>query len=73
MRGNVELWAYPVDGREPTKMTPQTWAWDPGWYRLSHLMPTDRLSYSGTNKLFFTAATPRQHGDAVVLTRRSCG
>jgi len=64
MRGNVELWAYPVDGREPTKIdTPDMGmgsmlvsTFPPGAYGPA-LLP-------GTNKLFFTAATPRQHGDA---------
>ncbi len=64
MSGNVALWAYPVDGGEPKEIS------TPNMGRGSMLVSTFPPGAYGpqplakSSELFFTAAAPRQHGDA---------
>ncbi|MFL3655468.1 MAG: hypothetical protein ACJ04P_10385, partial [Halioglobus sp.] len=63
MSTNIELWAYPIDGGEPEKIsTPNMGrgsmfvsAFPPGAY--------GPQPSANNSELFFTAATPRHHGD----------
>jgi len=63
MSANVELWAYPVDSGEPEKIS------TPNMGRGSMLVSTFAAGAYGpqpsanNTELFFTAASPRQHGD----------
>lgn len=63
MSANVELWAYPVDGGKPKKISTPTMG--RGSMLVSALPPGayGPQASAHNEELFFTAAAPRQHGD----------
>lgn len=63
MNSNIELWAYPIDGGDPEKISTASMgrgsalvsAFPPGAY--------GPQPSADNSELFFTAATPRRHGE----------